>query len=149
MMTTSGGFSAVTPMPTMHDLAGVVRDLAAATDRVAGIVQLQRSVQHLLRVSDALCVWIDWPRRTASSISGRVSEQLEELVIEVAGRGRRSLMGSALLEPVGPAPARAVLALRRPTTLAFGRDELAMIGALAIGIAPALDRLVRADPGRG
>ena len=59
----TGGFSTAHPMPTMHELAGIVRDLSRETDLMAAVVRLQRSALRLLRVGDALCAWIDWPRR--------------------------------------------------------------------------------------
>jgi hypothetical protein len=89
-------------MPSMHELATVAKNLASASSLAAAAAQLQRDACKLLRVTNAACIWIDWPRRIASTIDGRLGEQLEELVIEVAGCGRRSLLGSALVEPLGP-----------------------------------------------
>jgi hypothetical protein len=129
-------------MPSMHELANVAKHVANASSLVAAAAQLQRDACKLLRVTNAACIWIDWPRRTASTLEGRLGEQLEELVLEVAGCGRRSLIGSSLVEPLGPPPTRAVLALRKPTGTTFDSSELTLIRTLAAGIAPALDRLI-------
>lgn len=131
-------------IPSMHDLATIARNLAAESSLYWAVAGLQRDVCRLLRLTDTLCVWIDWPRQIARTITGRLGAQVHDLVTQVAGSGHRDIVGSALIEPVGPAPARSVLALRKPPGTTFGRDELVMIGALAAGIAPALDRLINA-----
>jgi len=142
----AGVMSTPLAMPSMHDLATIARNLAAESSLLAAVVRLQRDVGRLLRVTDTLCVWLDWPRRIAWTLSGRLGVQVHELVMQVAGSGHRTIVGSALVEPIGPAPTRSVLALRKPPGMTFGRDELAMIGALAAGIAPALDRLIANQP---
>jgi hypothetical protein len=129
-------------MPSMHELATVAKNVANASSLVAAAAQLQRDACKLLRVTNAVCIWLDWPRRIASTLDGRLGEQLEELAIDVAGSGRRSLIGSALVEPLGPPPTRMVLALRKPTGTTFDASELTIIRTLAAGIAPALDRLI-------
>jgi hypothetical protein len=126
----------------MRELSGMITNLATARSLAAGVVQLQRDVCKLLRVTDALVVWIDWPRRAAWSVTGRLGDQVQELVTTVAGSGRRSIVGSTLVEPLGRAPARAVLALRRSSGSTFGATDVAMIGTLAASIAPALERLI-------
>lgn len=126
----------------MHQLTTIVRELASENVLVDGILRLQRAICRQLHVTDALCVWMDWPRRIAWTISGRLSEQTEELVAQVAGSGRREIVGSALVEPIGLVPTRAVLALRKPTGGVFAPDELAMIATFSAGIAPALERLI-------
>ncbi|MBA2539188.1 MAG: hypothetical protein H0V17_06095 [Deltaproteobacteria bacterium] len=130
-------------MPSMRELSALATNLAMAQTFAAGANQLQRDLCKLLHVTDALCLWIDWPRRTVWNATGQVSGQLSELVTDVAGCGKRETLGSTLLQPIGPRPARAVLALRRPSGSTFDVSELAMIATLAAGIAPALDRLMR------
>jgi hypothetical protein len=129
-------------LPNMQDLAAAVRALADEASLEAAVDRLQRDARRLLGVTDALCVWIDWPRRIARTLTGRASAHVEDIVIETAGSGRRATLGSSILEPIGPTPARAVLALRKPSGVAFAANELAMIATLAAGIAPALDRLI-------
>ena len=68
------------------------------------------------------------------------SEQVVELVAQVAGSGRRRLIGITLLVPIGPAPARAVVALRRNT------PEVELVAGLAHGVAAAFQRLLSARP---
>jgi len=64
-----------------------------------------------------------------------------ELVAGVAGSGRRSLIGNALVAPIGPAPARAVIALRRSTP--FRSPDIELVAGLANGVASAFERLLR------
>ncbi len=129
-------------LPAMHDLTAIVRMLAGETSLHAAVVKLQREACRLLQLTDALCVWLDYAHGTATSVTGRVSSQIHDLVRDVASSGRRSMLGSAVIEPIGPPPSRSVILLRRPTGIAFQPSELAMIGTLASGIAPALDRLL-------
>jgi hypothetical protein len=182
-------------MPSMHDLTSIARRLAAAPSLPSGAARLARDVGKLLRLAEVACIWIDWPHGTAHTAAGTLDAQVAELVMEVAGSGRRSLVdntltspgsagarstaqrcavlaspgsaarstaqrcavlaspGSAgarstaqrcavLIEPLGPRPARAVLALRKPVGIEFDAAELTVIQTLAIGLAPHLDRLI-------
>ena len=98
----------------MRDLSMIARNIATASSLGSGVVQLQRDICKLLHVTDALCIWIDWPRRTAWSVTGKLGVQVQELVLDVAGSNRHKLINNTLVEPIGPCPARAALALRRP-----------------------------------
>ncbi|HEU0037514.1 MAG TPA: hypothetical protein VFQ53_43180 [Kofleriaceae bacterium] len=129
-------------MPSMHDLAKLARDLTNESSLWSAVRWLQRELCRVLRVSDALCVWIDWPRDAAWTLTGKVGPQVHDLVTQVAGRGRREVLGSTLVEPLGPPPSRAVLALRKSPGVTFGETELVMISALGAGIAPTLDKLI-------
>ena len=129
-------------LPSMGELSSTLRRLQSASSLEGAVVELQRDVCRLMHVTDALIVWIDWPRRAAWSVTGKLGEQVQALVTDVAGSGRRSIVGSTLVEPLGRAPARSVLALRRSSGSTFGATELAVIGALAGGIAPVVDRLI-------
>jgi hypothetical protein len=129
-------------MPSMRELSGIVKNLTSARSLTRAVLHLQSDLCQHLRATDALVLWIDWARRTVWSTDGQMFGQLAELVTEVAGGGRPETMGSTLLQPIGPRPARAVVALRRPSGSTFDATELAMIGTLASGIAPALDRLI-------
>jgi hypothetical protein len=132
----------------MQDLTQIATTLAQETTLKAAVERLQKDACRILRLRDALCFWIDWPHRIAWTSSGRVSHELEETVIEAAGSGKRSSLAGAVIEPVGPTPARAVLALRKPSGLAFSPSELIVIQTLATSIAPALDKLIRSASGR-
>ena len=127
----------------MQDLTQIAAALAQETTLRAAVERLQKDAARILRLRDALCFWIDWPHRIAWTLGGRVSHDLEETVIETAGSGKRGMLAGAVIEPVGPTPARAVLALRKPSGLAFSPSELIVIQTLATSIAPALDRLIR------
>lgn len=129
----------------MQHLTQIARSLAAETGLVPAVNRLQADAARILTVRDALCFWIDWPHRIAWTVNGRVSHDLEETVIDTAGSGKRNLLAGAIIEPVGPTPARAVLALRKPSGLAFAPNELIVIQTLATSIAPALDKLIRAN----
>lgn len=129
----------------MQDLTQIARDLATETDLRVAVERLQKSAAKVLRLRDALCFWIDWPHRIAWTISGRVGHELEETVIDAAGSGKRNMLAGAVIEPVGLTPARAVLALRKPSGIAFSPSELIVIQTLATSIAPALDELIRAS----
>jgi hypothetical protein len=132
-------------MPTMHALASLARNLGNARSLLAGVVQLQRDLTRMLEVSDVLCIWIDWPRRRAYGANGRLGPGVQELVTELAGCGRGAFVSGALVEPLGPPPARAVLALRKLSNAQFTDHELTMIRTLAGGLAPAFDRLLATD----
>lgn len=124
----------------------IARRLASESELASAAVQLQRALCKLLDISDAVVAWIDWPRRVAWTTTGRLSTQTEELVLQVAGSGQREVLGGAVIEPIGRAPARAALALRRPSGQRFAADECNAIAALAQAVAPTLDRLISARP---
>jgi len=128
----------------MQDLTQIATALAQETTLRPAVERLQRDAARILKLRDAVCFWIDWPHRIAWTLDGRVSHELEETVIEAAGTGRRNSLASAVIEPIVPTPARAVLALRKPSGIAFTPTELIVIQTLAASIAPALDKLIRA-----
>jgi hypothetical protein len=123
-------------------LTEIARQLAAESQLAAAAVRLQRATCKLLGINDAVLAWIDWPRRIAWTATGRLSGQTEELVLQVAGSGHREVLGGAVVEPIGRAPARAALAVRRPSGQRFASDECSAIAALAQAIAPTIDRLI-------
>lgn len=129
-------------LPSMHQLISLVRGITGETTLRAAVTRLERDSRPLLGLTDALCMWLDWPHRVVWSIAGRAAGAVQELVIGVAGSGRRTVLGNALLEPIGPPPARAVLAIRRGAN--FDDIDFAMISTLSNSIAPAMDRLIAA-----
>jgi hypothetical protein len=131
-------------LPSMHQLISLVRGITGETSLRGAVSRLERDTRPLLGLTDALCVWLDWPHRVVWSIAGRASAAVQELVIAVAGSGRRTLLGNALIEPIGPPPARAVLAIRRSPGHEFDAGELTLIATLSNSIAPTLDRLIAA-----
>jgi len=126
-----------------RDLASIARILDGEKRLEQAAQRLQQEICGALLASDALVLWIDWPLRLVLSSAGRVEPEVAELVLDVAGSGKRALVDGAVIEPIGAPPARVVLALRKPVGVAFGRSELAAISALSIGIAPTFDRLTR------
>ena len=136
-----------TPLASMQDLSAIIRTLAAEPTFETAARLVQREACRLTRSTDALVVVVDWARSVIWTLQGRVtSEATQQLVAQVASSGHRSVLGNSLLEPLGNAPARAVLALRRPSGLSFQPAEVAMVAALAGGFAPILERLLAAQP---
>lgn len=128
---------------SMTDLTTLAKDIANESSFERAAVRLQREACRLVRAAEAVCVVFDWPRRAAWTVQGPIAnESVKELVAQVAGSGHRSIIGNALLEPIGPAPSRAVLALRKPTAATFSVQEVAMISTLAMGLATSIDRLI-------
>ena len=127
-------------------LTEIARRLAGESQLASAATSLQRALCKLLDINDAVVAWIDWPRRAAWTATGRLSLQTEELVLQVAGSGHREVLGGAVIEPIGRAPARAALALRRPSGQRFGSDECYAIATLAQAVAPTLDRLISGRP---
>lgn len=129
------------PLPSMHDLAEIARAIAIEETFEAAARRLEREARRLTRASEALCVAFDWGRRRAWSAQGPIAnEAVVELVAQVAGSGRWSMIGNALVVPIGQTPARAVIALRRHGT--FQLAEAGMVSALAGGVAPSIERLL-------
>lgn len=126
----------------MRDLARVATNLAGATSLADAVRGLQRDLSTVLHLTDARCLWIDWPRRAVWSTVGPIGDRAGELVTDVAASGKRELVDCTLMQPVGTRPARAVFALRRAAGRTFQPFELAMIATLAFEFAPTLDRLI-------
>ncbi len=132
--------------PTIRDLAAAARDIGAETTFEGAARRIETEALRLTGCAEAMCVAFDWARRQARSPRGPITTpQVIELVADVAGRGRRQIIGCALLEPIGVAPAMAVLALRRRAGV-FTPTDLGSIAALAGGVAQTLQRLLTARP---
>jgi len=128
-------------LPSMHDLAAVSRAIAAEITFPGAARRLEIEAKRLTRSAEAMCVAFDWARRRAWSAAGPITNgAVIELVAEVAGSGRWSIFGNALVAPIGQAPARAVIALRRSGT--YQLAEAGMVSALAGGVAPTFERLL-------
>jgi hypothetical protein len=128
--------------PSMQELTAIARAIAGEKTFRDAAFRLQRELSRLTCSAEAMCVALDWPRRVAWSADGLVaSEQVMELVAQVAGSGRRALIGNAVVAPIGPAPARAVIALRRSTP--FRSPEIELVAGVANGVAATFERLLR------
>lgn len=130
-------------IPSMTDLTALAVAIAHETSFDRAAIRLQDETRKLARATEALCVVFDWPRRAAWTMSGPiVNESVKELVAGVAGSGQRSIINNALLQPIGPAPSRVVLALRKPPGATFTVQEIAIISTIAIGVTSSLYRLL-------
>ncbi len=99
VLRTAGSVGAPAPRPTTAEHTAIVQLVVAAPSLAHAAHALQQAVYKLVRVTDATCVWIDWPRRTAMTVTSRASTPVEELVIEVAGSGKRASLGSVIIQP--------------------------------------------------
>ncbi|HEX7840032.1 MAG TPA: hypothetical protein VF469_21295, partial [Kofleriaceae bacterium] len=118
----------------------LVRRVALQADLPAAMRVLHHGLARLTDSSDAMCVFFDAALCSAWALpDGKtpcaIDDQVQQLVAQVAGTGRRAVLGRALVEPVGPAPARAVLVLRRPPTgAAYGDLDIATVAAIAAAV---------------
>jgi len=134
-------------LPPLLKIAKSALDVVRAeTPRIAAL-RLEREACLVTRSAEASCMAFDWARRTAWSVHGQVTfQQLVDLVAEVAGSGQRAIFGATVIEPIGPAPSRIVLAIRRHVT-PYNEVELAALARLARAVAPRFEELVPArDP---
>jgi len=139
----SGAFA--NPLPSMLELSAATRAVAAETQLRPAIAVLQREACWMTRSFEATVITFDWARRTAWTLDGSVmSDEIRELVARVAGRGKREVFGHAMIEPIGTAPARAVLTLRRTASHPFTPDDIALVAALIGGVAATMNRLLAA-----
>jgi hypothetical protein len=93
-----------------------------------------------MRATEVLCIVVDYARGGAWSVYGTVeSPALYELVIDVASSGQRQTIGTTVVEPIGPLPARAVLVVRRQAT-SYTTAELHALSTVARTAAEELER---------
>ena len=127
----------------MRDLAALASAITAETSFQRAAFRLQMGARWLTGAAEGVVAVFDWKRRTAWTLQGTITNpSVKDLVAQVAGSGQRSVLGNALLEPIGPSPARVVLALRKPHGGHFTNSEIAMMNALSMHIAPSLERLL-------
>ncbi len=137
----SGAF--YSPLRSMLELSAATRAVAAEPDLRAAIAALQREACALTGSREATVVLFDAPARGARTLAGAISsDEFCEIVTRVARRGRRELFESALVEPIGAGPCRAVLALWRPAGAAFEPHDISLLAALVGGVAATLHRLL-------
>jgi hypothetical protein len=127
----------------MLELSAAVRAVAAEPLLRPAAAALQREACRLTRSYEATVVTLNWERDTIWTCdSSVISDEMRALVKRVASRGQREVFGHALVEPIGGAPARAVLVLRRPAYDRFTTEDLALVSALTGGVAATLHRLL-------
>jgi hypothetical protein len=139
----SGAFAS--PVPSMLELSAATRAVAAESQLRPAIAVLQREACWLTRSQKATVMTFDGARRTVWSLDGLVSSgEIREIVARVAVRGQREVFDHALIEPIGSAPSRAVLALWRTQAARFEPDDIALVAALVGGVAATINRLIGA-----
>jgi hypothetical protein len=137
----NGAFTS--PLPSMLELSAATRAVAAEPALRSAVATLQREACRLTRSCDATVVTLDWDKRTTWTLDGSlISGEVRALIARVAGGGQRELSGYSLIEPIGGAPARAVLALRRGSGDPFQDNDVALVAALAGSVAATINRLL-------
>ena len=128
-------------MPVLErEVFQLARRIALQADLPAAMRVLHHGLSRLTDSSDVMCVFFDVALWSAWVLpdgrAGRgLDDQVQQLVAQVAGSGRRAVLGHALIEPVGPAPARAVFLVRRPpTSMVYGQLEIATLAAIAAAL---------------
>jgi len=131
----------------MLALSAATRAVAAEPHLRPAVAALQREACRLGQAREATVVAFDWTNRTVWTLDGSVmSGEVRSLVTRIAGSGQREVRGHALIEPIGGAPASAVLVLRRSTGHRFDAHDVALVAALAGSVAATVNRLLSARP---
>lgn len=133
--------AAVTPLPLPPAIGEAVERFLERAGSYQAVQTLERDLVRALQLDHVLVVWIDWVHRRAWTPSGSPSARLEDLAIEAAGTGRRLVLGNALIDPFGRAPARAVIAFKGAPERLFLPHTLRTIGRLTTRLGSAIDRL--------
>jgi hypothetical protein len=139
------GAAFASPLPSMLELSAATRAVAAEPTLAGALAALQRQACALTRSTTAAVVLFDGAKRIARTADGPItSAEFLDVVTRVASRGRREVFDDALVEPIGLAPSRAVLALWRPAARPFEPHDIALLAALVGGITATLHRLLAA-----
>jgi hypothetical protein len=127
----------------MLALSAATRAVVAEPQLRSAVAVLQREACRLTGACEATVIALDRARGTLwTRDDSAMSDEIYRLVAHVAATGQRAVLGHALLEPIGGPPACAVLALRRSADERFAANDMALVGALAGGVATALSRLI-------
>jgi hypothetical protein len=127
----------------MLELSAATRAVGAQPLLRPALAVLQREACALTRSIEAAVVIFEGPHRIARTLAGPVtSEGFRAIAARVAERGKREVFDHALVEPIGSAPARAVLALWRPINQRFEPHDLSLVSALVGGVAATIHRLL-------
>jgi hypothetical protein len=113
------------------------------------VAALEREACRLTGASEATVIALDRAHGTVwTRDDSAVSDEILDLVTQVADTGRRARFDHALFEPIGGPPARAVLALRGRAYERFTDHDIALLAALTGGVAATLHRLLDAATAR-
>lgn len=127
----------------MLALSAAMRAVAAEPELGSAVATLEREACRLLRAREATLIAIDRAGGTVWTLDGSViGDEIRALVARVADTGERAVLGPAVFEPIGGPRARAVLAVRRRADERFAADDLALVSALAGGVAATLIRML-------
>jgi len=129
----------------MLELSAALRAVAAQPRLRPAVAVLQREACRLTGAREATVIAIDRAHGTVWTRDGSaVSDEILDLVTQVADSGRRARFDHAVFEPIGGPPARAVLALRGDAYARFIDHDIALLAALSGGVAATLHRLLDA-----
>ncbi|MEO8699528.1 MAG: hypothetical protein ABI867_05765 [Kofleriaceae bacterium] len=133
----SGAFEIFTRTPRVAPLPPAIDDAIARflLDHEYGPLEVE--LADRMQLVQVLIVQMDWVHRRAWSPAGRISPRLESLVPEVAGARRRGVLDNAILEPIGAAPAPAVLVFKGLADRLFQQHTLRAITRIGVRLAPA------------
>jgi hypothetical protein len=122
--------------PALAPVSQHVAQIAAQPDFPAAVRAIHRAAIALTSSQNALCVLFASGIAAAAPDGGpprKLDLEVRSLVERTALAGRRTLLGRIAVEPIGPAPSRAVLIVHRPPpSPAYSPGELATLSAFAM-----------------
>jgi len=123
-----------------------IQFIAAQRDFPSAIRAIHTEARDLTQSDNVLCVLFAGGIAAAAPDGGpprKLDREVRALVEHAATTGRRTLLGRIAFEPIGPAPARAVLILHRgPAAAPYSPGELATLSAFAVGLQGVFPRLL-------
>lgn len=135
----------------LHSGAGpvtlAIQYIAGQRDFTAAVRAIHAEAANLTSSDNVLCVLfaggVAAPAPDGSLFPKRLDTEVRRLVEHTATTGRRTLLGRIAIDPIGPAPARAVLIChRKPTAAPYSTGELATLSAFAVGLQGVFPRLL-------
>jgi hypothetical protein len=127
------------PRPSSSALVGALR---RETELDSATLMIEREARRLTESALALVVMFEWTQRIAWTPRGyALTPEVVNLIADVAGSGRRAISNHTIVEPIGGAPTRAVLVMRRDGK-AYSDHDYETIRVLAKSVSEAVDRLI-------
>jgi len=128
-------------------VAQYIQRIAAQPDFPTAVRVIHTAAATLTSSQNALCVLFAGGLAAAAPDGGparRLDAEVRSLVERAATTGTRIWLGRIAIEPVGPAPARAVVIVHRPPSGApYSMAELATLSAFAAQLQAILPQLLR------